>query len=297
MTNTESSFDHLDVINSVLSLAYNLESYPNHLYRAGYRISRIEPRFNVNGTLNPDILFMSDERGLFCECKSGGYYTGQNTELYQRITTRHLVEKGIDIPTENLELDVGIFGRGNMDALADRLQAEGITYPQVMMDEFIRKVSGDDFKDPVLHDLFREPVRIHGKPLTILKFSEDSSFKKIAPHIFNTLMARSVSGRIEFTSRDLAGDSLEEIWDHLDRKSQKILSGKVKSFLKHCKTGGLGEYLSNREDVWTIDINDHWKSRKKFSDDCNRLMGNLDQKTLWDFVGFGEGDDQLTQEG
>ena len=99
MTNTESSFDHLDVINSVLSLAYNLESYPNHLYRAGYRISRIEPRFNVNGTLNPDILFMSDKRGLFCECKSGGYYTGQNTELYQRITTRHLVEKGIDIPT------------------------------------------------------------------------------------------------------------------------------------------------------------------------------------------------------
>ena len=293
MTNMERSFDHLDVINSVLSLAYNLESYPNHLYRAGYRISRIEPRFNVSGigALNPDILFMSDERGLFCECKSGEYYTGQNLKLYQGITIRHLVEKGIDIPTENPELDVGIFGRGNMGALADRLQAEEITYPQVMMDDFIRKVSGDDFKDPVLRDLFREPVRIHGKPLTVLKFSEDSSFKKIAPYIFNTLMARSVSGRIEFTSRDLAGDSLEEIWDHLDRKSQKILSGKVKSFLKHCKTGGLGEYLSNREDVWAIEINDHWKSRKKFSDDCNRLMGNLDQKTLWDFVGFGEMED------
>ena len=165
------------------------------------------------------------------------------------------------------------------------------------MDDFIRKVSGDDFKDPVLRDLFREPVRIHGKPLTILKFSEDSSFKKIAPYIFNTLMARSVLGRIEFTSRDLAGDSLEEIWDHLDRKSQKILSGKVKSFLKHCKTGGLGEYLSNREDVWTIEINVHWKSRKRFSDDCDRLMGNLDQKTLWDFGGFGDGDDQVTREG
>jgi hypothetical protein len=289
----ESSFDHLDVINSVLSLAYNLESYPNHLYMAGYRISRIEPRFNVSGigALNPDILFMSDERGLFCECKSGKYYTGQNLKLYQGITTRHLVEKGIDIPTENLELDVGLFGRGNMDALADRLQAEGITYPQVMVDEFIRKVAGDDFKDPVLRDLFREPVRINGKHLTILKFSEDSSFKKIAPYIFNTLMARSVSGRIEFTSRDLAGDSLEEIWDHLDDKSQKILSGKVRSFLKHCKTGGLGEYLSNREDVWTIEINDHWKSRKKFSDDCDRLMGNLDQKTLWDFGGFREMED------
>ena len=114
MANTESSFDHLDVINSVLSLAYNLESYPNHLHRAGYRISRIEPRFNISGigALNPDILFMSDERGLFCECKSGKYYTGQNLKLYQGITTRHLIEKGIDIPAENLELDVGIFGRG-----------------------------------------------------------------------------------------------------------------------------------------------------------------------------------------
>ncbi|KAF5415095.1 MAG: hypothetical protein U9Q68_06100 [Euryarchaeota archaeon] len=35
MTNTEASFDHLDVINSVLSLDYNLGSYPNHLRRAG----------------------------------------------------------------------------------------------------------------------------------------------------------------------------------------------------------------------------------------------------------------------
>jgi hypothetical protein len=42
MMNMEASFDHLDVINSVLSLAYNLKSYPNHLYMAGYRISRIE---------------------------------------------------------------------------------------------------------------------------------------------------------------------------------------------------------------------------------------------------------------
>ncbi len=80
MTNMEASFDHLDVINSVLSLAYNLKSYPNHLHRAGYKISRIEPRFNVSGigALNPDILFMSDERGLFCECKSGEYYTNKS---------------------------------------------------------------------------------------------------------------------------------------------------------------------------------------------------------------------------
>ena len=46
------SFDLLDVMNSVLSLAYNLESYPHHLYKAGYSISRIEPRFNVDGGVN-----------------------------------------------------------------------------------------------------------------------------------------------------------------------------------------------------------------------------------------------------
>ncbi|MBU4076955.1 MAG: hypothetical protein KKI06_09660, partial [Euryarchaeota archaeon] len=118
---TEASFDHLDVINSVLSLAFNLESYPNHLYKAGYHISRIEPQFNVNGTLNPDIFFISDERGLFCECKS--------------------------------------------------------------------------------HEL--------------------------------------------------------------------------------------KDYLSNREDAWTIEINEHWKSRKKLSDDCNLLMRNLSQKILFDY-GFEE---------
>jgi len=73
MMNMESSFDHLDVINSVLSLSYNLESYPNHLYRAGYRISRIEPRFNISGigAPNPDILFMSGERDYFVNAKAG----------------------------------------------------------------------------------------------------------------------------------------------------------------------------------------------------------------------------------
>ncbi len=279
MTNMETSFDHLDVINSVLSLAFNLESYPNHLYKAGYHISRIEPRFEVN----PDIFFISDERGLFCECKSGEVFIGNNLKLYHNITTRNLVEKGIDIPKENMEFDVGIFGKKNLESLKDRLKKKGITYPQVIIDEFIQKRFGDDFKDPVLQELFSEPIKIKRKPLVILKFSKDSSFKKIAPFIFNTLMAKSVSKRITFTSRELTEESLGDIWDNLDKDLQKSLNGKIKKFLKHCKTHELRDYLSNREDVWTVEINEHWKSRKKFSDDCTHLMENLDQRTLWDF--------------
>ena len=105
MTNTGKSSEHLNVINSVLSLAYNLESYPNHLFEAGYKISRIEPRFNVNGTLEPDIIFMSNDRGLICECKTGEYFIGNNVRRYREITIRHLVEKGIDVPKENLDLE------------------------------------------------------------------------------------------------------------------------------------------------------------------------------------------------
>lgn len=275
------------MINSVLSLAFNLESYPNHLYKAGYHISRIEPQFNVNGTLNPDIFFISDERGLFCECKSGEFFIGNNLKQYDKITIRNLVEKGIDVPKESMEFDVAIFGKENIESLKDRLAEKGITYPQVVIDEFIQKRYGDDFKDPVLHKLFNEPVKINSKPLLILKFVEDSSFKKIAPFIFNTLMARSVSKQIAFTSRELTEESLGEIWDNLDRDLQKSLNGKVKKFLRHCRIRGLGEYLSNREDIWTIEINDRWNSRKKFSNDCSRLIQKLDQKELWDF-GFEE---------
>ncbi len=287
MTNMEESFDHLDVINSVLSLAFNLESYPNHLYKAGYKISRIEPKFNINGGLNPDILFISDQRGLFCECKSGEFFIGNNLKLYERVNTRHLVEKGIDIPIENLEFDVGIFGKKNIESLKDKLEEKGITYPQVMIDEYIQKISGDDFKDPIMQELFNEPIKINGKPLDILKFSKGSSLKKMAPYIFNTLMARSVLKKSNFTSRELTAESLGEIWDNLDKELQKVLNGMVKKILKLCKTKDLSPYLSNHEDVWTIEINDHWKSRKKFSDDCNYLIKNLDQKMLWDF-GFKE---------
>ena len=71
MTNTDQSFDHLDIINAVLGLAYNFESYPNHLFKAGYKLSRIEPIIGVPDSINPDILFMSENMGLFAECKSG----------------------------------------------------------------------------------------------------------------------------------------------------------------------------------------------------------------------------------
>ncbi len=104
-------------------------------------------------------------------------------------------------------------------------------------------------------------------------------------------MARSVSGKKSFTARELAEDSLEEIWNNLDSKFKTILSGKVKSFLKHCKTNELRPYLSNKDDIWTIEINDHWKSRKKFSDDCNHLMDNLGQRILWDYPEFHEEND------
>lgn len=287
MMNTEESFDHLDVINSVLSLAYNLESYPNHLYKAGYRISRIEPQFNVNRTLNPDILFISNDRGLFCECKSGEFHTGNNLKTYQNITTRNLVEKGIDVTNENLEFDVGIFGKKNIEVLKDKLQEKGITFPQVVIDEFIQKKFGDDFKDAILQELFNKPLKIERKPMVILKFSKDSSVKKIAPFIFSTLMSRSVSKQTAFTSRELTEESLGDIWDNLDKDLQKSLNGKVRKFLKHCKSHELKDYLSNNEDIWKIEINEHWKSRKKFSDDCDLLIQNLRQKILFDF-GFEE---------
>lgn len=283
MTNTGKSSEHLNVINSVLSLAYNLESYPNHLFEAGYKISRIEPRFNVNGTLEPDIIFMSNDRGLICECKTGEYFIGNNVRRYREITIRHLVEKGIDVPKEDLDLDVGIFGRNNIETLKDRLEEEGITYPQVVIDDVVEKRYGEDFKDPLLRDFFAKQVKINGKPLTILKFTKDSSFKVIAPYIFSSLMARSILRKTQFTSRELAEDELKEIWSNLDRTLRTSLSRKVRDFLRYCKRHELRQYLSNREDDWAIIINEHWKSRKKFSDDCKALIGGLDQKTLWDF--------------
>ena len=283
MTNTGKSSEHLNVINSVLSLAYNLESYPNHLFEAGYKISRIEPRFNVNGTLEPDIIFMSNDRGLICECKTGEYFIGNNVRRYREITIRHLVEKGIDVPKEDLDLDVGIFGRNNIETLKDRLEEEGITYPQVVIDDVVEKRYGEDFKDPLLRDFFAKQVKINGKPLTILKFTKDSSFKVIAPYIFSSLMARSILRKTQFTSRELAEDELKEIWSNLDSTLRTSLSRKVRDFLRYCKRHELRQYLSNREDDWAIIINEHWKSRKKFSDDCKALIGGLDQKTLWDF--------------
>ena len=252
MTNTGKSSEHLNVINSVLSLAYNLESYPNHLFKAGYKISRIEPKFNVNGTLEPDIVFMSNDRGLICECKTGEYSVGNNLRRYREITIRHFTEKGIDIPKVDIDIDIGVFGKNNIEILKNQLEKEKITYPQVVIDNVIEKRYGDDFKDPLLRKSFAKPVEINRKPLTILKFTKDSSFKVIAPYIFSSLMARSISGKTHFTSRELVEDALEDVWNNLDRKFRLSLSRKVKNFLKYCKIHELQPYLSSKSDVWTI---------------------------------------------
>ena len=284
MTNTDQSFDHLDIINAVLGLAYNFESYPNHLFKAGYKLSRIEPIIGVPDSINPDILFMSENMGLFAECKGGKFNIGSNLSRYDSIQVRHLIEKGIDIPTENLELDVGIFGRDNLMHLKEQLTGKGIDYPQVILDKTVEQIHGRSFKDPKLNDLFSESVEIKSKAPLILKFTDSSPVKRIAPFIFTTLMSRSITGRNKFKVRNLTEEVMDDIWDNLDKNVQNTLVEKVRAILRQCKRKQLSNYLKNSEDVWSISITDHWKSRKKFSDDCNRFIHELDQKELFDFI-------------
>ena len=283
MTNMDQYFDHLDVINGVLGLACNLESYPNHLFKAGYKIARIEPKFNVGGTINPDILFISDNMGLFAECKSGEHKTGANLSRYDSIQLRHLIEKGIDISDENMALDVGIFGKDNLIKLKQKLLEEGIDYSQVILSSEIKKVHGRSFKDPLLENLFSDSVVVKSKPPLMLRFTEGSSFKRIAPYVFNTLMSRSLSGKTQFKVQEITAEIVGEIWDKLDKNLKKAMVKKMKRFLNICKKENLKDYLQNNKDLWVITIGDHWKSRKKFSDDCNRLINGLKQKKLFDF--------------
>lgn len=283
MTNTDQFSDHLDIINAVLGLAYDLESYPNHLFKAGYKVSRIEPVIGVPDSINPDILFMSDNMGLFAECKGGKFKIGANLKRYDSIQVRHLIEKGIDIPSESLELDVGIFGLDNLVHLNDQLSKEGIDYPQVILDGTVEQINGRPFKDQTLKDLFSKPVEIKSHAPLILKFTGSSPTKRIAPFVFTTLMSRSITGRNKFKVRDLTEEVMDDIWDNLDKNLQKTLVDKMKSFLRRCQRKQLKSYLYNNDDIWNVTITDHWKSRKKFSDDCNKFIHELDQKELFDF--------------
>jgi len=267
----------------VLGLACNLESYPNHLFKAGYKIVRIEPKFNVGGTINPDILFISDNMGLFAECKSGEHKIGANLSRYDSIQLRHLIEKGIDISDENMALDVGIFGKDNLIKLKHRLLEEGIDYSQIILSNEIKKIHGRSFKDPLLESLFSDSVAVKSKPPLLLRFTEGSSDKRIAPFVFNTLMSRSLSGKTQFRVQEITAEVVGEIWNKLDKDLKRTMVKKMKKFLNICKRKHLKDYLQNNEDLWVINIGEHWKTRTKFSDDCNRLINSLNQKELFDF--------------
>ncbi|MBU7024156.1 MAG: hypothetical protein HXS40_08300 [Theionarchaea archaeon] len=243
----------------------------------------IEPRLNVDGGVNPDILFMSETRGLFAECKGATFYVGANLEKYDQVTLRHLVEKGIDVPTEFLELDVGIFGKENLELLKERLESQGIDYPQVTLNCVIQKKHGRDFKDPRLQSLFLKPVEIRGRPLNVLRFAPDSSLKRLAPYVFQTLISRIISGNTEFTTRELAGETLGEIGERLDSQLMKALGNKMGEFLRICRKTYLRKYLSKDGKTWRIGVNDHWKSRNRFRQDCQKVVEDLDQTTLFDF--------------
>ncbi|CAD6493489.1 MAG: hypothetical protein DIAAKJNI_00506 [Candidatus Argoarchaeum ethanivorans] len=77
---------------------------------------------------------------------------------------------------------------------------------------------------------------------------------------------------------------MDNIWDNLDKNVQNTLVEKVRTILRQCKRKQLSNYLKNSEDVWSISITNHWKSRKKFSDDCNCFIHELNQKELFDFI-------------
>lgn len=246
-------------------------------------MASIEPQFNINGSANPDLLFMSNENALIAECKTGEYYTGSNLKRYGEINVRHLVEKGIDIPSRNIQIDIGVFAGENLELLTQRLSENEITYPQVKIDEVIQKIAGNDFKDPELINLFSDPVEIQGRPLQILKFSANSSREDIAPHVFQAIVARSINGSSTFTARDLAREIFEEIWDSLDSKFQTALCEKVRDILRFAKKDQLKPYLRNEGQNWSVKIRDHWKSRKRFAKDCQKVLENFPQKTLFDY--------------
>ncbi|MBU7043328.1 MAG: hypothetical protein HXS47_07020 [Theionarchaea archaeon] len=177
----------------------------------------------------------------------------------------------------------GVFGGNNFEILIQRLKENGITYPQVKIDTVIQKISGDDFKDSELIGLFSDAVRIEGKPLHIIKFSTNSLHEDIAPYIIQALMARSIKGSPSFTTRDLTREIFEDIWDSFDTKYQTSLCGKVATILKMAKNNQLTTYLKKDRETWSIKVSDHWKSRKKFAKNCQNLIDNLSQKTLFDY--------------
>ena len=290
-----SSSNHLALMNSVLSLAYNMESYPNHLFTAGYRPSRIEPIIKVRllgdkiekgeRKLNPDIFFISGDRGLFAECKSGERLPGQNLKNYDQIAARHLIKKGIDIPNDNLELDVAIFANDNIEVIKDTFAREGIDYPQIKITEYIGKKYGKDFKDEKLRDLFNRSIELTSKPLLILKFDENSTLEEIAPFVFNTLMSRLVEGKVDFTTREFTEDVIGDIWSSFDQEFQRSLNNKVKSILNYCKIQReFKHFLMKKGEIWTINVKPHWKSRIKFCQNCEKMMRKLRQSRLTDFI-------------
>lgn len=280
----KSSINHLDLVNAVIGLTYNLQSYPNHFYKTGYHIAMIEPSFKVNGELKPDLLLMAVERGLLVECKTGNMGTGKNTKNYSNIGMMDVATKGIDIPSEKLELDVAIFGKNNIDKLKDKLKSEGIEYPQVILDGYIEKVAGNSFKDPQLEEQFTTKQSIDGHcPLT-LKFSDESTKKLIAAEVIKIFMSRCISGQKEFTSKELTKEMVGEIWDKLDSELQKTLNHKVSKVLAACwGNKEFKTYFKKTDGKYSIEVNDNWKSRRKFSIECNKFIKNLDQKTLLDF--------------
>ena len=263
-----------------------------HLHKAGYKISRIEPKFklDVSQTLNPDIVFMSSDFVLIAECKSAAINAGINIKKYSMLTGRHLSEKGIDLIAEHPIFDVVIFGNNNINILTRILEKDGVSYPQVEIDKKIQKKFGDAFKDTNLDSMFGKAVNIKGKPLNIIKFDNNSTPEDIAPYVIQDLMQRVELNRTVFKTRDLAKDIFGDAWDDLDETFKAELSRKINKFLRnYCKTPRnkigvkrrrrkvrklprLDKYLSKNNDVWTINVKDHWKSKDAFQKDCNELM-------------------------
>jgi len=283
--------DHTKLINIIISLASKNvpKDWNNALWRLGYYVASIEPRFPIDGVgnSNPDIVLYSEKYKhiVIIDCKSKTLKEKQTMKyLKLKNNPKILINYGVvEAPINNdLSGDVS-FASFHDISNNPQVRDNPIVILHVIKNENIIEIIDrkGNFEINDLNLIF--PIQINSKPLYHLYPFDIDDTELFKCHIVHKLIKYAYSNK-EFTLDELLRDILPT-WDLIhDTEKRRGFKNRARDILKDLQNKGLETYLKSKklsksETRWYIDVKDSPQSMQAFIKKCKEII-EIKQETL-----------------
>jgi hypothetical protein len=272
------ALSELQQVNAIIGLSKNLPSWPSTLADHMYSLDRIELKFKIRDPrkpghsiiINPDLLFVSDERNssLIVELKSGSFHKHDLLQVDNLVKLKaiELIRDGAvtlkhTSPALVKSHKISIMMVVNEDHLATFLFEFKLTSHKaslVSIDRILIQSKHGDLTDNRLDHEFKNGISIEKgfiptKFIRVLPTTNDTY--EVIKYIVETVKELWVNNERSVTYQRIATKLFDGIWELFDSDAREQFINLVKKTLKEMRQTEFNRYLApvpGKPDEWRL---------------------------------------------